>query len=144
MTPQEQAHFRVLQILSEHPEINQRELAQRLGVSLGKTNYLLNALIEKGWIKIGNFRRSESKLRKVAYLLTPAGIRHRIRLTQGYLARKVAEYEALHKEIAELTEQARKLKAGGIPEDPEYAVVPNPGSDASVMNPLRGVDKQAP
>ena len=106
MTPQEQAHFRVLQILGEHPEINQRELAQRLGVSLGKTNYLLNALIEKGWIKIGNFRRSESKLRKVAYLLTPAGIRHRIRLTGAYLARKEAEYDALKAEIDALRRQA--------------------------------------
>ncbi len=106
MNPQEQAHFRVLQILSEHPEINQRDLAQRLGVSLGKTNYLLNALIEKGWIKIGNFRRSESKLKKIAYLLTPAGMRQRIRLTQGYLARKEAEYEALKTEIEALRRQA--------------------------------------
>ena len=106
MTPQQQAHFRVLQILTEHPEINQRELAQRLGVSLGKTNYLLNALIEKGWIKIGNFRQSESKLKKVAYLLTPSGIRQRIRLTQDYLARKEAEYEALKAEIAVLRRRA--------------------------------------
>jgi len=58
MSLRKQAHFRVLQILSEHPEMNQRELAQRLGVSLRKSNYLLNALIEKGWIKIGNFQRS--------------------------------------------------------------------------------------
>lgn len=102
MTPQQQAHFRVLQILSEHPEINQRDLAQRLGVSLGKTNYLINALIEKGLIKIGNFRRSESKLKKVAYILTPGGIRERIRLTQDYLARKEAEYEALKADLEEL------------------------------------------
>ena len=102
MTPQQQAHFRVLQILGEHPDINQRELAQRLGVSLGKTNYLLNALIEKGWIKLGNFQRSESKLKKFGYLLTPAGIRHRVRLTQGYLARKEAEYESLKAEIESL------------------------------------------
>ena len=106
MSPQKQAHFRVLQILSEYPEINQRELAQRLGVSLGKTNYLLNALIEKGWIKIGNFRRAESKLNKVAYLLTPTGIHERIRLTQSYLARKELEYEALKTEIAALRRQA--------------------------------------
>lgn len=109
MTPQQQAHFRVLQILGEHPEINQRDLAQRLGVSLGKTNYLLNALIEKGWIKIGNFQRSDEKLRKIAYLLTPAGIRQRIHLTQGYLARKEAEYEALKVEIAALRRQAVAL-----------------------------------
>src|SRR4051812_32508473 len=106
MTPQQRAHFRVLQILTEHPEINQRELALRLEVSLGKTNYLINALIEKGWIKIGNFRRSDEKLKKVAYMLTPAGIRHRIRLTQGYLERKETEYEALKAEIATLRRQA--------------------------------------
>jgi EPS-associated MarR family transcriptional regulator len=106
MTPQQQAHFRVLQILSEDPEINQRELAQRLGVSIGKTNYLIKALVEKGWVKMGNFRRSESKLKKVAYLLTPDGIRERIRLTQGYLARKEAEYEALKAEIVALRQQA--------------------------------------
>jgi len=123
MTPQQQAHFRVLQILTEHPEINQRELAQRLGVSLGKTNYLLNALIEKGWIKIGNFRQSESKLKKVAYLLTPSGIRQRIRLTQGYLARKVAEYEALQSEIAELQEQARQLSVGDPRKEPRVDVL---------------------
>ena len=111
MTPQQQAHFRVLQILGEYPEINQRELAQRLGVSLGKTNYLLSALIEKGWIKIGNFRRSESKLKKVAYLLTPAGIRHRVRLTQGYLARKEAEYEALKAEIEALRQMQPQMDA---------------------------------
>lgn len=109
MSPQQQAHFRVLQILSEHPEINQRELARRLGVSLGKTNYLLNALIEKGWIKLGNFRRADNKLRKVVYLLTSVGIRHRIRLTQGYLARKEAEYEALKAEIEALRQQVEAL-----------------------------------
>ena len=109
MNPQQQAHFRVLQILTEHPEINHCELAQRLGVSLGKTNYLLNALIEKGWIKIGNFRQSESKLKKVAYLLTPSGIRQRIRLTQDYLARKEAEYDALKAEIEALRQQVEAL-----------------------------------
>ena len=77
-----------------------------VAVSLGKTNYLINALIEKGWVKLGNFGRSETKLKKVAYLLTPGGIRERIRLTQGYLARKEAEYEALKAEIAVLRRQA--------------------------------------
>jgi len=112
MTPQQQAHFRALQILSEDPELNQRELAQRLGVSIGKTNYLIKALVEKGWVKIGNFRRSESKLKKVAYLLTSDGIRERIRLTQGYLARKEAEYEALKAEIDAL----RRQSEASIPE----------------------------
>lgn len=85
--------------------MNQRELALLLGVSLGKTNYLLNALVEKGWIKIGNFRSSESKLKKVAYMLTPAGIRERVGLTKSYLARKETEYEALKAEIETLRGQ---------------------------------------
>jgi len=105
MNPRQQAHFRVLQILSEDPEMNQRELARRLGVSIGKTNYLIKALVEKGWVKIGNFRRSESKLKKAAYLLTPAGIAERIRLIQSYLARKEAEYETLKAEIDALRQQ---------------------------------------
>jgi len=111
MSPQEQAHFRVLQILGEHPEMNQRQLAEQLGVSLGKTNYLLNALIEKGWVKIGNFRGSESKLKKVAYMLTPAGIRERVGLTKSYLARKEAEYEALKSEIEALRRQRQESAA---------------------------------
>jgi len=85
--------------------MNQRELAQQLGVSLGKTNYLLNALVEKGWIKIGNFRSSDNKLKKVAYMLTPAGIRERVGLTKNYLARKEVEYEALKAEIQALRRQ---------------------------------------
>ena len=102
MTPKDDAHFRVLRILEKNPDITQRELAQQLGLSLSKTNYLVNALTEKGAIKIENFRRSDTKLKKIAYLLTPAGISERLRLTTGYLTRKKAEYEALKAEIKAL------------------------------------------
>ena len=68
---------------------------------------------KKGWIKIGNFRRSESKLKKVAYLLTPAGICHCVRLIRGYLARKEAEYEAFKAEIAALLRQTEETRAEG-------------------------------
>ena len=102
MTPREQAHFRVLRMLEKNPDLTQRELAKRLGLSLSKTNYLVNALAEKGAIKIENFRRSDTKLKKIAYLLTPAGISERLRLTQDYLARKKQEYEALKVEIKAL------------------------------------------
>jgi EPS-associated MarR family transcriptional regulator len=95
------ARFRILKLLADEPDLTQRELASRLGVSLGKSNYLLRALIEKGLVKIGNFRRAEKKL-KYVYLLTPAGIRERVRLTSAYLARKEAEYDALKAEIEEL------------------------------------------
>ena len=106
MTPQQQAQFRILKILELNPATTQRELAEQLNLSLGRTNYLLNALIEKGRIKIGNFQRSGQKLNKIAYLLTPAGVRARLRMTQGYLERKKIEYEALKREIEVLEKES--------------------------------------
>jgi EPS-associated MarR family transcriptional regulator len=105
------ARFRILKLLADEPDLTQRELASRLGVSLGKSNYLLRALIEKGLVKIGNFRRAEKKL-KYVYLLTPAGIRERVRLTSAYLARKEAEYDALKAEIEELRGERRGARNG--------------------------------
>jgi len=98
MTPAEQVHLRILRIVEEEPQISQRQLAERLGASLGKTNYLLKALLEKGYIKAGNFFRADDKL-KYAYLLTPEGIRARLYLTRNYLARKEEEYVAMKAEI---------------------------------------------
>ena len=98
MPPVEDAHLRVLQLLQHSPELSQRQLASMLGVSLGKTNYLLRALLEKGSIKARNFRNSQNKL-AYAYLLTPKGLSQKAVLTQGYLQRKKAEYEALRAEI---------------------------------------------
>lgn len=107
MPSAEQAHLRILKIVEEDPQINQRQLAERLGVSLGKTNYLLRALLGKGYVKAGNFMRAENKLR-YAYLLTPEGINAKLRLTRDYLARKEEEYVAMKAEIdamrAELAE----------------------------------------
>ena len=111
MTSHLDARFRILKLLADEPDLTQRELAVRLGVSLGKSNYLLKALMEKGLIKLGNFQRSESKLRYV-YLLTPAGIRERIRLASAYLARKEAEYDALKSEIKELKSEMNGARAG--------------------------------
>jgi len=102
MTPSEQVHFKILRAIESNPEITQRELAQKLGVSKGKTNYLIAALLEKGLIKIGNFQRHEGKLGKIAYLLTAEGIKSRTALTRAYLARKEAEYKALKAEIQAL------------------------------------------
>lgn len=94
----EDAHFRVLRLLERNPELSQRDVAEALGVSLGAANYVLRALVEKGQIKIRNFRTSENKLR-YAYILTPSGIEAKSRLTLGFLRRKYAEYEALKAEI---------------------------------------------
>ncbi|MFA5372111.1 MAG: MarR family EPS-associated transcriptional regulator [Sideroxydans sp.] len=112
MKPSEQIHFRILRAIESQPDITQRELAQQLGVSKGKTNYLIAALIEKGLIKIGNFQRGEDKLGKIAYLLTAAGIKNRAALTRAYLARKEAEYKALKAEI-----QALRKMEDTLPED---------------------------
>lgn len=102
MTPEEQAHLRILKALEQSPDLTQRELAGQLGISLGRTNFLINALMEKGAIKMESFRRSDTKLKKIAYFLTPSGIAERVRLTQAYLKRKKAEYAALRAEIAAL------------------------------------------
>ena len=99
LTPKEAARFRVLSILKETPDITQRQLSEQLGLSLSKTNYLLNSLIDKGAVKMEKFRRSDTKLKKIAYILTPSGISERIAMTTRYLERKRAEYDALRAEI---------------------------------------------
>jgi EPS-associated MarR family transcriptional regulator len=91
----------LLRLLEEHPEYSQRQLARELGVSLGKTHYMLKALLAKGWVKAQNFQRSDRKLGYL-YVLTPTGIRHRLQLTQAFLARKEREYIALKSQISAL------------------------------------------
>jgi EPS-associated MarR family transcriptional regulator len=91
----------LLKLLEQQPELNQRELARALGVSLGKANYCLKALIEKGFVKLGNFRKNPDK-RQYSYLLTAAGLEEKTRITVAFLRLKVAEYEALEKEIKQL------------------------------------------
>lgn len=90
-----------MRLIESHPSISQRELAQELGVSLGKVNYCLKALIDKGWVKAHNFRKSDNKL-AYAYLLTPRGMRQKAVITVRFLQRKVGEFESLRREIAEL------------------------------------------
>lgn len=109
MTPSEQAHLRILKIVEAEPEISQRQLAERLGVSLGKANYLLKALLDKGHIKAGNFLRAENKL-KYVYLLTPDGLKAKLQLTRDYLARKEREYIALKDEI-----EVMRAELGALP-----------------------------
>lgn len=91
----------LLKLLQDQPQMSQRDLAQAMGVSLGKANYCLKALMEKGLVKFGNFRNNPDK-REYAYLLTPAGLEEKTRITLAFLRRKVAEYEALEKEIEQL------------------------------------------
>lgn len=102
----EDLHFRVLRLLQEHPDLSQRELATELGVSNGKLHYCLNALIEKGLVKLGNFAHSKHHL-GYAYLLTPKGIAQKARMTGDFLRRKMAEYEALQAEITALQKEMK-------------------------------------
>jgi EPS-associated MarR family transcriptional regulator len=92
-------HLELLRLLEKHPEYSQRELARELGVSVGKTHYLLRALLEKGLVKAQNFRRTDHKIGYL-YVLTPSGIRHRLTLTRQFLSRKEDEYEQLKHEIS--------------------------------------------
>lgn len=101
----QEAHFRVLRLLELNPQMKQRELAVAAGVSLGKTNYCINALLDKGLIKVQNFKSNKRKL-AYAYLLTPAGIAEKAVLTQRFLKRKMEEYEVLKAEIETLTLEA--------------------------------------
>ena len=102
-----ETRFRLLRLIEANPEISQRALAEELGVSLGKTNYCLKALIEKGWVKAGNFGRSKHKHRYL-YQLTPAGLAEKTRITGRFLKRKLAEHAALTREIELLRREAGK------------------------------------
>ena len=91
----------VLRLLAASPSRTQREMAHELGMSLGKANYLLRALLGKGFVKVQNFRNSYNK-RGYAYLLTPDGVAAKAELTRDFLARKIEEYDALRIEIEQL------------------------------------------
>jgi EPS-associated MarR family transcriptional regulator len=102
---QEDTYFRVMRILQENPDLTQRELAEKLGVSLGGLNYCLKALMDKGLVKMQNFRNSKNKF-KYVYLLTPQGIAEKAALTTLFLGRKTQEYEALKLEIKTLQKES--------------------------------------
>lgn len=93
--------FRILRVLSRNPDVTQREIAAQLGMSTSGLNYVLHALIGKGLVKVRNFAQSNKKL-GYAYLLTPQGIAEKTQLTQGFVARKLAERAALEVEIREI------------------------------------------
>jgi EPS-associated MarR family transcriptional regulator len=101
---QDDMHYRVLALVEANPAITQRALATALGVSLGRVNYGLRALVEKGLIKVNNFKANENKL-TYAYLLTPSGVMEKSALTKAFLARKMEEFDALKAEIEALQGQ---------------------------------------
>ena len=105
----EGARLAVLRLLEQRPDLSQRDLSEALGLSLGKTHYVLHSLLDKGQVKAGNFRRSDNKL-AYAYVLTPHGLREKLRLTRAFLSRKEAEFEQLRRTIATLKNELPKAE----------------------------------
>ena len=101
---QEDTYFRVMRILQQNPDLTQRELAKKLGISVGGVNYCLRALMEKGMVKMKNFATSKNKFGYV-YVLTPTGMAEKAAITQRFLQRKMDEYVALKAEIEDLKVQ---------------------------------------
>jgi len=110
---QNEKDFKILSILEQKPQITQRELSMRLGLSLGGVNYCLRALLEKGIIKINNFSSHPQKT-SYRYILTPKGIKEKSIITRKFLERKMKEYDALKVEIEGIKSQ-NKLNGSGRP-----------------------------
>jgi hypothetical protein len=103
----EQTKLKILQFIQSQPDMTQRDMAQQAGVSLGQVNYVMQALREKGLVKLENFSKNPNKLQYV-YLLTPQGLLEKAQLTVYFLQRKRSEFEALKQEIADLEKQVPK------------------------------------
>ena len=110
---QEDTYFRVMRILQENPDLTQRELAEKLGISVSGLNYCLKALMEKGLVKMKNFANSKNKFGYV-YVLTPSGMAEKAAITHRFLQRKMDEYEALKAEIEALRSEVEKPGGEGI------------------------------
>jgi EPS-associated MarR family transcriptional regulator len=110
---QEETHFRIMRILQDNPDLTQRELADKLGLSVGGVNYCLSALMDKGYVKMGNLQKSKNKF-KYVYLLTPNGIAEKVALTSRFLKRKMEEYDALKVEIEALKAEAGEDQVDGL------------------------------
>lgn len=105
----DETRYQLLKLLEQNPNFTQRQLAEALGISLGKANFCLKALIERGWVKAGNFHRSKNK-KNYAYLLTPRGLEEKTRVTLRFLERKQKEYDSLIKELEGLRQEAAILQ----------------------------------
>ena len=106
---QEDTNFRVMRLLEQNPDLTQRELAERLGISVGGLNYCLKALMQKGLVKMKNFAHSKNKFGYV-YMLTPSGMAEKAAITHRFLRRKIEEYESLKAEIDALKQDIGSLR----------------------------------
>lgn len=100
----DEIQHKIFSIIEQNPNITQRELARQLGISLGKANYCLKAFMQKGWVKVKNFKNNKNKL-GYFYLLTPSGIKQKSRITVRYLEQKMAEYDRIKAEIEKLKQE---------------------------------------
>jgi len=96
--------FVLMRLINENPSITQRDISAQMGLSLGKINYLVHAMVEKGFIKVQNFRNSQNKI-SYLYNLTPSGMEAKAKTTYHFLKRKMDEYEKLEQEIRQLKEE---------------------------------------
>lgn len=108
----DEIYHHLMSLLEANPQMSQRELAKELGISLGKANYCLRALIRKGWVKASNFKNSNNR-KAYAYLLTPRGIERKAELAVRFLQIKMREYEALKVEIEKLRREAEGASGAG-------------------------------
>jgi EPS-associated MarR family transcriptional regulator len=111
----DETRYRILKLLEAEPRASQRRIADELGISLGRVNFCLRALVEKGLIKVNNFRNNANK-RAYLYLLTPRGIEEKALVTTRFLKRKVDEYESLSREIEDLRSEAARAQGARKPQ----------------------------
>ena len=104
----EEINLKLMKLIEKNPHLTQRELASAMGMSLGKTHYVLKSLVNVGWVKLSNFRKSNNKL-GYAYILTPLGVVEKVAITARFLLKKQNEYESLKKEIEELKAEVNDL-----------------------------------
>jgi EPS-associated MarR family transcriptional regulator len=112
----DETRYKLLRMLEANPQASQRDLAQALDISVGKVNYCLNALIEKGWLKARNFKNNKNK-RAYMYYLTPRGFEEKARVTLRFFRQRLAEYEALSAEIEALRSEATKEQEKALSPD---------------------------
>ncbi|WP_084452505.1 MarR family EPS-associated transcriptional regulator [Roseateles chitosanitabidus] len=116
--------YELLSQLEQKNDSNQRDLAMRMGVSVGKINYCLRAVIDRGWVKVNNFRRSDNKLAYV-YILTPSGVHAKMRMARRFLAIKEAEFEQLQREIDALRDEVSRQGPSSATAGPIHQVAPD-------------------